>query len=120
VRVLGFLVISLALSLPAVADDARAPNKCFDRTIVINRVLTVSPGSQVRYDLVGNEAEAFLAGFNAVPPPSIYTADEILIFTTPQLPAAYWMILLQNCCATYRGKSAVGKAERLIASAQGI
>ena len=119
-RVLAFIVFCLTLSLPAVADDARAPNKCFDRTIVINRVMTASPGSKVRYDLVDHEVEAFLTGFNAVPPGSSYKADEVLIFTTPQLPDAYWMILLQNGCATYRGKIAVEKAERLIALVQRI
>jgi hypothetical protein len=103
-RLLALISVLVTLSLPALANHTFVPKTCFDHAIVIGRVLRTSPGSEVRYDLVGDDAHAFLLGFNALPPASDYTGDEVLVFTMPKQSTNYWMVLLKDGCATHRGR----------------
>ena len=75
--VLGMLCMCFAVVATA-APPALAGGFCTSALDHIEQVRDSHPGAQVEH-LWGNEAQVFLTGFNATPPESMFSADELVL-----------------------------------------
>lgn len=73
------------------------PGICVDLDAIIEGVLRAVPGSSVELRLSGEDAVRFMVGFNALPPPSGYSADEVVVFVRADAPWRYVIVLDGGC-----------------------
>ena len=82
--------LGVAFATPALACVSE------ERSLSID--MAANPGQVLDHRLSGDDARAFMAAFNAIPPPSDYRADTVLIFSHPRYPRVRRAILMLEGC----------------------
>lgn len=89
-----FVAASLAPIGPTYADEAPAP-KCemsYDEAVGYGRCGVAEDDAAIFTDYSGDEAAKLIAGINAFPPVSDWTADHILVFDAPGEPVVVGLV----------------------------
>ena len=94
------LLFAVGVLLSAFAASAAPRPTCFSTLRIEEMVRDEVQGAAIRL-LSGIDAQQFVASFNAVPPQSHVLAEEILLVSKPQMPAAI-LIFFNGGCASGR------------------
>lgn len=94
------LLFAAGVVLSAFAAPPSPQPNCFSTTRLQQMLREEVRGAEIRL-LSGGDAQQFVESFNAVPPQSNIAAEEILLVSKPQMPAAI-LIFFNDGCASGR------------------
>lgn len=111
--------LGCALSVAfATAGPAAAEAACTSPAEVRTNIKRQHPAAWIERRLTGEQARAFTDGFNAVPPPSHYRADEVLIFNVPAKPSHRLVQFFLDGCLAGNGLLFAPLIYRLLAAGE--
>jgi hypothetical protein len=89
----SLVLAALLIAAPAIAQTPQ----CLKREVAAPAIMQRFPGAELHV-LLGDEAQAFLALFNAIPPATDLAADEILIAAaSPEAPDMRLLLFEDGC-----------------------
>jgi hypothetical protein len=106
------------LALCLAASSAFAEARCISRHQVSSAIAQQLPGAQTAL-LASEEAQAFLAAYNATPPHTALAADEILLVELPDEPMITRAILFTRGCLAQAGAMPRRLVKSLLISIEG-
>ena len=73
--------------------------QCTPPQLLAAQAIQSVPDARIRNILTGDEAQAIIAAYNAVPPVSHFTAETVLVLSTETRPLVYIIAYTGNCTA---------------------
>lgn len=110
-------MLGLVAVLGLLSGAARAAD-CVTADMTI-QALSSRPEIKVQHHLTGAVAERFGALYNAIPPQSDFSVDEVLVFVAPgYVPTAMIVLYDHGCYVTRDTNFLVEQVERMVVEAE--